>query len=421
MLFRVKVLLLLIATFMMRPTAFGQSMSSLAIVISLGAVYFHIAEHSIKKNLRFARHIQFVLVVSVVMWVYFFSHAGIHSGLNFDFVVKATVTHIVILFSFALILSEEKANQMYFRGFIFIMMAFVISYYITLALSFVIPWEALFMFKIDVESYETTGKTYFPFTVLYSFIEMPGLNLPRLLGLFRESGIFQAFLIWALFCLKSYGLNRGWIKVVLFLGVGATLSTTGLAIYFVALALRYMLDRRSVKAVLIFSFMFYAAFYAPFIGLNEKSEKLGASVTDRSDATLEGLRLFLDHPFGTGMYNAGYSNVDQLGINLLSSMYMIGIIGVLLVLIVYFATAATVENKKEYFVAITPLFMTLLISQPVLDAPLFYIMLMAAYKNTPREGLPLFEQDAGGWSAIPQVRTARLPYCAVKTQERSGQ
>ncbi|AFH65304.1 hypothetical protein ACVNS2_31810 [Paenibacillus caseinilyticus] len=390
MLLRVKVLLLLIATFMMRPTAFGQNLSSLAMVLSLGAVYFHMVEQSIIKNVRFTRHIQFVLVVSIIMWVYFFAHAGVQGGMNFEFVIKAAVAHIVILFSFALVLSDERANQKYFRGFIFIMMGFVISYYISVLLTAFVPWESLYLFKINVETYDSTGNTYFPFTILYSFIEMPGLNLPRLLGLFREAGIFQAFLIWAIFSLESYNLNRKWIQTVLFFGVAGTLSTSGLAIYFVALAMRYFFDRRIVKGTVIFLFMFYAAFFAPFIGLNDKSEKLGASVTDRSDATWEGIQLFLENPFGVGMYNMGYNNADQLGINLLSSSYMIGIVGVLLVLTVYFATVLWVEDKAQYLVAVTPLFLTLLISQPVLDAPLFYIMLMAAYKKKPKPGeLPL--------------------------------
>ncbi|MCZ8519326.1 MULTISPECIES: hypothetical protein [Paenibacillus] len=405
MLLRVKVLLLLIATFMMRPTAFGQNLSSLAMVLSLGAVYFHMVEQSILKNVRFTRHIQFVLVVSIVMWVYFFAHAGVQGGMHFEFVIKAAVAHIVILFSFALVLSDERANQKYFRGFIFTLMAFVISYYISLLLTTVVPWESLYLFKINVETYDQTGKTYFPFTILYSFIEMPGLNLPRLLGLFREAGIFQAFLIWAIFSLESYNLDRKWIQIVLFLGVGATLSTSGLAIYFVALAMRYFFNRRGLKAIMIFAFMFYAAFFAPFIGLNDKSEKLGASVTDRSDATWEGLRLFMENPFGTGMYNEGYNNADQLGINLLSSSYMIGIIGILLVLIIYFATVFWVEDKAQYLVAVTPLFLTLLISQPVLDAPLFYIMLMAAYKKKPSEPkLPLEQKMIWQEARAPVAR-----------------
>lgn len=378
-----KVFILLLAAFLMRPSALGQSATTISIYLCLFSLYIHLIQFFIKKKIVITRQNTIILFSFFIMWVYLFSQSGLNDATNFDFTIKAVTSNLLIVISAALTLSDLKANKLFFKWFIYVLAGCAASYLITVTLLiFIKNFESLYLFTIPVKGYEDAGvgKVYFPFTVIYSFMGVGNVTLPRLLGLFREAGIYQAFLIWGYFSVHLYEFKHPkWIKFFLFAGVIGTFSTAGIGIFFATSALKYLLYRKFLKGLILMPSVYLLINYAPFIGLASKSVTHSTSITDRTGAISYGLNQLWNNPWGIGMNNALQDQVDNAGISLLSASYMIGVIGMMLVFFVFTVLLFGKYKKKYYIVSMFPIFITMLFSEPIMDAPLVYLMLMATY------------------------------------------
>lgn len=383
--FALKIGLLLLTAFFVKPTAFGEDYSILGLGLALLALLFHLLDCRIhpEKKLGVQGGPRLVLVLVLVLFGYLLGHAMLMNSVSLMVVLKSAALNGVVALAAAFILSERRASYVFFRSLVIVFLGFVISYYLTLTLAVAWrPMEQLELFRIKIGTYPSSGTTYFPFTVMYGVYTVDGIRFPRLLGLFRESGILQMFLLWSLFNLKSLRLDKRWIKLTLLLGIAASFSTAGLAILFVNLVLHCLLHRRILSAVFLLLFTYGVIMYAPFIGIHEKNETHGASISDRTTATEAGIEALEDNPMGAGMYNIKAPNA---GINLVAASSMIGVAGVVLTLAVYFAPMLAAERRKRYLLAVIPIVLTSLISQPILDAPLLYLLLMAPYRDPEEE------------------------------------
>jgi hypothetical protein len=227
------------------------------------------------------------------------------------------------------------------------------------------------------EAASESGSTFFPFTIIYGVLHYDYIELPRLLGLFRESGIAQMFMIWALYNLKSIGLNKLWIKVLLIVGVILTFSTAGIAVLCINMVAQQLLNFKILRDFLMIAVAYSVIIYAPFIGLEDKQDTgHGKSISDRQVATFNAWETLKEHPLGVGFNN---SKVSYSGINLLGASNMIGVIGFTLCLGTYLLPMLAADNRKRYFLAVLPIIITSLTSQPLLDAPFLYIMFLAPY------------------------------------------
>lgn len=379
MAFALKIGFLLLTAFLIKPTALGENYSILGIGTALLALLFHLIDcrvHPLKKITIQGPH-RLVLFLVLLLFSYLLGHAMLMNSIFLVNVLKAALLNCIVVCIAAFILSEARANYIFFRSMVIIFIGFIVSYYVTIALAvFVAPLEQLELFRIQIGDYPSSGMTYLPFTVMYGVYTVDGIRFPRLLGLFRESGILQMFLIWALFNLKSIRLNRLWIKGTLLLGIIASFSTAGLAILFANLVLLLFMNKKVMRGVALLCFTYIVVMYAPFIGINDKTETHGASISDRTMATEAGLEALGNNPFGEGMYN---TRIPNAGINLVAASSMIGVVGVLLTMLVYLAPALAAGNRKRYLLAVIPIILTSLLSQPLLDAPLLYLLLMAPY------------------------------------------
>lgn len=375
--FYIKIGLMLLTCYLIRPSAFGQQYTAIGIMIALVTLLLHLYQQKRGgKPVIILPQNKAVIIMTCLLFTFLAFHVLlVSSNHNLDYVLKALVAHIAIVTAFGVILSDERSNVIFFRGFIKTLLIFVFSYYITIVLSIFIPIENLKIFKLNIEGYEGTGNTYFPFTILYSFMNVGELQLPRLLGLFREAGILQMFMIWALFNLKRINMNTWKIKLTLILGIIASFSTAGIAVLVISLVISFVLNKKLVRAFIFIVVAYIAVFYTPIIGVNAKMDTHGASISDRYIATENSLNLLKDNPFGVGLYNTtGYENS---GINLVAASSMIGIQGFILTIATYLIPLIFVENKKNYFLSVSPILVTSIASQPILDAPLVYVIMMA--------------------------------------------
>lgn len=380
-----KILLLFVTVLLIRPTAFGQQYTTYGIILALLALGMHLIE-SLKANNNFKipRKNFIVITTAILMWTFLLAQASLVGSNHLVFAMKACVAHLIILISCGIILSHNKSNYLFFRGllkiFIFFSFSYLVTFVITMFLG--VNYSKLFLFSIPVEGYTSgVGNIYFPFTQLYGFMTVGNLELPRDLGLFRESGIFQAFLIWAFFNLEQYNLDKKIFKFILFIGVIGTFSTAGIAVFFAVYAIKLFVNKRKILSTILITISILGLFYAPYVGLKSKSITHSTSITDRTYAITTGLHGLLQNPLGTGLYNAGQDDVANSGINLLAMSNQLGFIGLALVLMVYFLPLFGYKNKRNYLIGVIPFFITLLISEPILDAPFIYIMMFANYGN----------------------------------------
>ncbi|UZJ79343.1 hypothetical protein [Fictibacillus sp. KU28468] len=402
----IKSITLVIGVFLLRPTALGQQYTTFGVILVLFAFGIHMLECLKNRKSYFVTRKNFIIILtSVLLWTYLLSHALVAGSNHLDFVIKASIAHIIVISCAAVILSHQKSNYMFFRHLMKIFIFFSITYTLTFILGMFlgISFDRLKLFNLPVEGYEQAGEVYFPFTQLYGFMTVGSLQLPRGLGFFRESGIFQAFLIWAFFNLNNYRLDNKKNKVLLFLGIVGTFSTTGIVTFFTVFAIKLFLTKRRFWSLILVSLSIFVLFYAPYIGLKSKSVTHSTSISDRSFATKTGLERLIENPVGIGLYNTESSKVANEGINLLAMSYTVGIIGLIIILVTYFLPIYGYAFKRSYLVGVIPFFITFLISQPILDAPFIYLMFMADYGS-----LTSFENDIKVKSDITKERDGYL-------------
>src|SRR5690554_189519 len=395
-----KIIILLLAAFTMRPTVFGQAYTAFSLVFCLAAFFIFVLE-KMKSNMSVGvvtRKNFYVLLMIFVSWLYLLSHAWIMGSSNVEAALNATIIQLVTITIFALILSSEKENYIFFKWFIKLLVFFSFSYVVTVFLSFFIDIRTLFLFELPIEgrTYHTHN-FYFPLSSTLGSFTVNGITLPRFLGFFREPGILQAFLIWALFNLKQYDLDNIKNKLLLLLGIIGTFSTTAIVVLIGTLAVKYIINKKVFRGFAIIGISILALIYVPYVGIADKVTTHEESINARSTATVNGLVNLMDNPFGTGLYDVGINDVELSGINLLAASSKIGIIGLVLVLMVYILPMLGYQAKKNYLIGITPILITLLYAQPIFDSPLIYALLMANYTYTP------IEADEKSRSNIPKL------------------
>lgn len=383
----IKIILLLIAVYLVRPTALGQSMTMYGMGIGLFVLFLQFGQSIRYKKIGFTKKNFIVVLTTSLLWTYLLAQASMLSDNHMDFVIKAFLSNVILVVACSMVLSNERSNYLFFRGFILSLVITSVMYCITYLLSCFINIEKLYMFSLHIigGNYEGSGRVYFPGTVLYSYFTVGSLQLPRLQGLFREAGILQAFIIWAFFNLKTYNLNNKWVKLFLILGLVGTFSTAGIGVFLGTVCFYLILNKKPIRGIMFLAFMCIALFYTPYIGLADKSETHGASISDRQIATTVGIEKLYENPIGEGIYSVNPSDLTNSGINLLAGSYKYGIFGVLLILVAYFAPMYKYRAKKNYLISIFPIFVTMLLSQPIVDAPLVYILFLAMYANKEKQ------------------------------------
>lgn len=377
-----KLILLLGAVFFVRPSAMGNEYTSIGVALVFIAFLLHLMDVRYRNGkIKFSRQ-NAIVFLSVLL---LFSYIGLQALLvpnheNIESIIKTVMANVILLFFAALILSDESAKKLFFQWFTWLTLFTCVSVVVTFILTAFMPLENLFLFQIRYGSsggYQEAGQTYFPFTTIYGVLNYEQLSLPRFLGLFRESGLTQMFILWMLYNLESLDLNKLWVKIVLVVGLIFTFSTAGIAFLFINLVAKCVINLKLWRAVLLGIVAYIAILHTPFIGINDKIDTgHGTSVSDRQQAMVNAWTSLQENPMGVGFNNNDNHNS---GINLLAASNMIGIVGFLLCLCVYFSGITAVGNKKRYFLSVLPIVLTSLLSQPILDAPLVYIMFLAPY------------------------------------------
>lgn len=311
--------------------------------------------------------------------------------LRYPIIVENTVYWITTCTA-ALLVTENKSYEKRFGKYlILIMSAFVISYIVTFVLSMIVPLQSLHITTVDYD-YFYDAPVYFPFTLVYGVGEIGNLNVPRMLGFGRESGITQTFYIWGFYKCKDYFENCKWLKILLGLGVLVCFSTTGLAIFAMCFIIDYIVRHKGEKTKKKYYLLLVIAtvFILLYGGTFSFAKRVEVSYQDRIENIANGFDNLKDNPvFGIGFMKSVQPSVaggsELSDICLLASSAKIGLVGMALFLLIYIVCYCGSNDKKKFILCNSGFFITTLGAQPLYYVPLIYIMLFVDYYDNSKK------------------------------------
>ncbi|MSN25633.1 MAG: hypothetical protein GJV46_07140 [Geobacter sp.] len=379
------------SAFLLRPMALGESFTILSIAFMLVAlVCFFINNQTILLNTVSIRNLA-IGIYTIFIWIYLVIQSICFGANKPHYLFSALVTFTSVMLVYSLILSDRDINLKFFVFIRTVIIFFILSYFTTLIVSFIIPLDHMHLFDIKTSSTvdysDKWGGVYFPLTPAYGITKILGMPFFRSPGPFREAGIFQAFIVWAYFSIRGSGKREFCLRTVLILGLFASYSTAGIVIFGltstvsilfnISSAVKLKVIFKEILAILmVISSLLFIFLYMPIFGLIDKLGKAQASVSDRVEATYNGLLLLVNNPLGIGYFN---SNDPRIGVNFISATGLIGIPGLILFLFLVILSIFLLHNKKQrkqYVILMMPFFLTALFSQPFIDAPFVYVMLL---------------------------------------------
>lgn len=393
---------LVLNTFLMRPAALGQEYVSVAMVVGAMLVSgYLITRGSARRVIHKVNRLDIMFVVSIVAmyWIYELP-LGFSQGSDDILLAKDFISSIVVTLCYAMFLIEERANEVFFRVFTTVVAILGWSSIVTFCLSQIVGLESLFLFPLNVKGYEvtpsavagasqvTTGGVYFPFSMMYSTYTSGDLQLNRYSNFFREAGIYQAVAIFC-FAYERFTRRSRFISIGLIGGAIASLSTLGLVLLPLTAGLVYVSRRRvSITRILLFGFFsviaVIALIFAPAVGLADKMDTHGTSVTDRSDAIHRGVSAIVTDPLGAGLFDRAAKLGD--GICLLAAITSLGVIGFILQIVILSGVRPGTKLINPKVVVCFPLFVTAVFSQPIAGSGMTYVLTMVAVPTIVRRG-----------------------------------
>lgn len=376
-----------IGILMLRPTFFGETFTPIGLIMVISSIIIYRLKK--KPDIKINKKINIWVMVFLAFWAYLLFLALFFQKEGVQFLIQSFITNIFVMVISIILFEDEALLKKIIRILSSMLFITAISYCVTTVLSLIIPVDNLCLMKLYSETYKTTGFLYFPITPIYTFMTIPGgPRMLRFLSVFREPGIASAFLIWLFVMVLNNHIkimkNKRVVKLILLVSIIGTFSTSGIVVLIFTLLIRFLLNSRGKKtylniviAMILSIGGIYMLFEAPYIGINNKVITHRESITDRSSAVEDGFKKVLNNPIGVGLY--GDQSEGTNAVNLIAASYQIGILGVILMIAIYFIPLIDNRNNK-YFQSIMPIFLTLLFSQPIIDTPFVIIIILATIK-----------------------------------------
>jgi hypothetical protein len=382
------VALLLFFLCLTRPSLFGQDfnyvggfgivLTTLAFLLTRSGVPVIVARSSPELN---------IAVALLAFWSYAFGLTIFFGNSNLPFLFKASAAGFSVPVCFLLLSANSNLVDRTFSVFARINSALGYSIAITYCLLPIVGYSSLRLFTYAIGGYDDdpgggNGDILFPFSVVYGNLIEYGIY--RFCGIYREVGIAQAFFVWSFIYLLYSRAKVIWILGSL---LGALLCGSTAVVFSLGAAAFVHFGSQSVHrpryllilAVLL-SILGLLLVFAPGLGLEDKAVTHGTSLTDRRDAMAMALPSGDNWRwlFGHGMFYESPKKVENVGINAISAIFHIGVIGFALYLATFFAGLFGTRSYGDacrYLALISPFLVTSLFFQPVIDAPLILAVL----------------------------------------------
>ena len=358
----------------MRPALFGNTFNELFILVPLAGLVFVYVTFGyrvvVPKSKRGLLGFTFAFILWIVSQIIVMDFKNSYIAL----VLFVTIPTVVLAYT---VLISDNDVELVLKTIVVVVALLSFSQFVSYGLKF-LGFEVLIAELYPVEEYASLPlKWYFPLTFTYHSVPIAGHQIERSVGIFREPGLYQLFINISYFALDFIRIKRKrYLRGLFILSLLMTFSTAGYAIFLVCLAYRTALVqrrkrfRRFVLLLAIVGFL-WIFFNIPFFGL---SDKMARNPT-RMMGIVDSWALFVQRPlWGYGITSRELSYGGRLGVNLVTSLYKLGLVGLLL-----FLGLMTYALYKHYtmqtLVLWLPVFITLLISQPMYEKAFTMLML----------------------------------------------
>jgi hypothetical protein len=382
------VVLLLFSLCLTRPSLLGQDynyvgglgvvFTTLAFLLTRSGARLVVARSSPELN---------IAVALLIFWSYAFGLSVFFGSSNLPFLFKASAAGFSVPICFLLLSANSNLIDQTFSIFARLNSVLGYSIAITYCLLPIVGYAGLRLFTYAIGGYDDgdtggNGDALFPFSVVYGNLIEYGIY--RFCGIYRESGIAQAFFVWSAIYLMYSRAKPMWIigslLGALLCGATAVVFSFGAAavIHFGSRSLNR--PRELLTLVVLLTALTLLLLFVPGLGLLDKAVTHESSLTDRQDAMTMALSGgdFWRLLFGHGLFYETTKIVENIGINAISAIFHIGLIGFVLYIATFFAGAFGTGSYRDacrYLTLISPFLVTSLFFQPVIDAPLFMAVL----------------------------------------------
>jgi hypothetical protein len=406
--------LILIALLLSRPTIPGGRYQTEGIAVAVVAAFIALVTR--RERWPLSRSARRLLLWTFLLWTWTVCLALMHSYYSLSQALKGAVAVLVVVGATAIVCAELAMEQRVIKLFIGVIGVLCASAVVTYVM--LLAGGVVSLGQVPNYAYQSSVDLSAPFTVTTAEVQVLGRLLPRFLGIAREPGLMQGFIVGAYFLLGRVGWDRRrWLKVVLAAGLLATLSTTGIAVFVIAWLVWFALGGglrqrgamtlgRLIFLMSAFTAGVWAVLNLPVLGLTAKSGVNAASVDDRYNNGVRGLAALLQQPLG------GLPGTDQnSSINLIAAISMIGALGFLVVIAAFWLPLTVSAHRRTAIAVVLPLFITTLLSEPTLDSPTWWVLVLFAV-GAARAPVEQADAPAAGSEGQPQaghVVEAELP------------
>ncbi|GAB2832643.1 SGNH/GDSL hydrolase family protein [Microbacterium insulae] len=372
------VVLALAAFPLLRPSILGERFTEWGVALIAVAAFLVLVQSRARPHLARAAIVVIVLLTAAQAWAIF---RVPYNGIGLAATLTGTVTILLAVSAFALVLADADRARMLARGLLVGIAVMSVSSFVTLVMAIVGAPVLLFTFPItaDVEA-----SVYAPFTITSGAQWVFGIEIPRFTGLGREPGWMAMYAAVAWFVWPHvFGRRLVVLRAFLLVGIVATLSTAGFGVFVVVAAVELIVRPRNgaglvwaylrqVAGVALLVLAVWLAVAAPVVGLEAKATQNAASLSERNAATLDGLRALQSLSLGEE------SDSRIPGVNLVAAVAETGWPYSLLIALAVLLPLAVTAQWRRAAAPVAVIFLTLLLAQPPGESTLVFVLVILA-------------------------------------------
>lgn len=376
---RLPPVLLVVALPFVRPGLVSNYYNAIGLGIALVAALIAVARRG---RVSWPRPFSVVLGALVLAYVWLLIRSGLIDHQPVALLWQGAVTTIGAVLAFGVVLADRTALRTFGRGFVGLVIAVCGSYAASLLIWIVAGTSITTLVSFPISNDGWTATVHLPFTITTGIQSLGFISLPRLTGIGREPGWFAMMIAIVWFLWPTVGRPRVIGRVVLLVGLLGTVSTAGFGIFVLLLSYDLFVRPRTVRVgpqtiarvtvgLVGMAAAAWIAFFAPVLGLAEKSQYNEVSFNDRATQTNAGVEALFTSPLG-GVHVGGNE-----GINLIAAIAPFGLPYVFLILIAVIGplvASGNLPNRSRALTVMGAVALTLFTSQPPGDSALAYVL-----------------------------------------------
>lgn len=385
-----------------RPSIIGERFNPLifCLFVVISVLIFLIDPEISKRYMN--KKVVLTLMLILVTVIYF-----LLQGLLLSSAKKTVINSFVVIFGISICIAyvSRKDNvpeifKSFINIFFWLSLSAIITFIIFLFCSFdytKIPVVANLSYLVpgygaDKGSNLGSHLLFFPFTLVWSALNIRGISIPRFIGIFREPGMSQLFFLTAYFLTYFVEIKRVKFKrFVILIGTIFTFSTGGLLSFLAGFLMLKLFGKGKLPSIAVvtttvISLVIIIFIFATIPQLGFFNKISSESGKERSKSFSNAFKLLSEAPiFGNGYYNDFRKNkndvvVSKLFVGIPAVACEIGIFGIILYSLLWYYGLFRLGNMQTLCIYM-PCLLTLTFSQPSYNDVIVFFLILTDTSN----------------------------------------